>query len=352
MSDNIIEENVRIKARMLLEDGKIKYFIGYERCSDSFYVSPCFVKNPKEVKKLIWDPLCVNNLVVYLIEDKKKVLKEGEKRDNRPIGILLKGCDSRSLVQLISEHKVSRDEIIMFGVPCRGVLDPRKLERWAKEKNIPAEAFRDMRIHDKDGEYMGEYKGKRYDFPRSEFIMGKCKDCMYPNPVIFDEFLDKEVKKRISEKNYVDVGEIETLPLEKRWKFWSEQFSRCIRCSACKNVCPLCYCKECAVDPANLVITPKTTYTEKADKMIWLEKTVDLAENIFFHLTRMMHMAGRCVNCGECERVCPMSIPLGLLTRKLEKDVKEMFDYEAGVNMEAKPLLAIFEEDDPTDFIK
>lgn len=86
--------------------------------------------------------------------------------------------------------------------------------------------------------------------------------------------------------------------------------------------------------------------------MIWLEKTVDLPENIFFHLTRVMHMAGRCVNCGECERVCPMNIPLNLLTRKIEKDVKEMFNYEAGVEPEAKPLLSIFEEDDPNDFIK
>lgn len=348
---NDINENIRAKAKKLLEARKIRYFIGYEKGSDSFHVSPCFVKNVDEVEKLIWNPLCVNNLVVYLIEDKKNVLKKDGIKDNRAIGILVKGCDSRSLVQLMSEHKIDRNEVIIFGVPCRGVLESRKLEKLSKEKNISAGALHDMTIHEDGNNYLGEYNGKKYVFPRNDVLMNKCKDCIYPNPVIYDEFFGEKVEKK-NEKDYADVKEIETMPLEKRWEFWYEQFSKCIRCSACKNVCPVCYCEECAVDSANLVITPNTTYKEKVDKMIWLEKTVDLPENIFFHLTRVMHMAGRCVNCGECERVCPMNIPLNLLTRKIEKDVKEMFNYEAGVEPEAKPLLSIFEEDDPNDFIK
>ncbi len=348
MSD--IEKEIREKAKKLLDEEKIKYIIGYEEGSDSFHVSPCFVKNPDDVEKIVWNPRCVNNLVVYLIEDKKKTLERGEERDTCPIGILVKGCDSRSLVQLISEHKIDRDEVVVFGIPCNGVLDPKKLEKIAKQKNIPRGALVEMKIHEENGTYVGEYNGERYEFPREDAIMEKCRDCAYPNPLIADEIFGEEIEA--AKKDYTEIEEMEELSVEERWEFWSNQFSKCIRCSACKNVCPSCYCNECAVDPINLVIAPDTSYKEKAEKMRWSDRTVDLSENFLFHLTRMMHMAGRCVDCGECERVCPMDIPLRLLTKKLEKDVKKMFNYEAGIDTDAEPLLTTFEEDDPDEFIK
>ena len=346
MSD--IAADIRKKVKQLLKDGTIKYFIGYEGGSDSLHATPCFIRKAEEADTMIWNPLCVNNLVTYLTHDKKRELKKGEKQDTRPIGILVKGCDSKSLVQLLSEHKIERGDVVIFGVPCRGVIDPVKLEKLLQEKNLPLNA---VTIHIDEKNMVVELDKKRHSYSKDKLVMDKCRDCTQPNTLIYDEFFGEKVKTD-AKKDYKTVKEIEALPLAKRWKFWSDQFAKCIRCSACKNVCPVCYCKECAVDSADLVITPQTSSVEKANKMPWLEKNVDLAENIFFHLTRMMHMAGRCINCGECERACPMNIPLSLLTKKLEKEVKEMFDYEAGIDVEAKPLLSIFEEGDPGDFIK
>lgn len=346
MSD--IAADIREKVKQLLDKGSVRCFIGYGAGSDPLRTTPLFIRNAEEADAIIWSPLCINNLVTYLPHDKKRELKKGEKPDTRPVGILCKGCDSRSLIQLFSEHKLERDEVVIFGVPCSGVINLQKLEKLIMEKNRPLNA---ITILCDDKNVLVELGEKKYSFLKEKVLMDKCKYCTQPNTLIYDEFFGEKIKTD-TKKDYETVKEIEVLPLEKRWLFWSEHFSRCIRCSACRNICPLCYCNECAVDSANLVITPQTTSSEKANKMPWLEKNVNLAENIFFHLTRMMHMAGRCVNCGECERACPMNIPLNLLTRKLEKEVKELFDYEAGMDKEAEPLLSIFKEDDPDDFIK
>ena len=346
MSDSAAD--IQEKVKKLLEKGTIKYFIGYEKGSDPLHTSPCFIRKADDVNRIVWNPLCVNNLVGFLTHDQKREPKKGGEENTKPIGILVKGCDSKSLVQLLSEHIIEKNEVVIFGVPCSGVINPQKLEKLLLDKNLPLNAATIL-CDEKNVVVMVDKK--KHSFSKEKVLMDKCKDCSQPNPLIYDEFFGEKIKTE-AKRDYTAVGELEALPLEKRWQFWSKQFSRCIRCSACRNICPVCYCKECAVDSADLVITPQTTSVEKANKMPWLEKNVDLSENIFFHLTRMMHLAGRCINCGECERACPMNIPLSMLTKKLEKEVKELFDYEAGMDKEAKPLLSIFKEDDPGDFIK
>jgi formate dehydrogenase subunit beta len=135
---------------------------------------------------------------------------------------------------------------------------------------------------------------------------------------------------------YADVEELEALPIEERRAFWRKQFERCIRCNACREACYACYCKECLFE-RNM---PR-----------WLAAPPLLSENEMYHLIRAVHLAGRCIDCGECERVCPMNIPLGSLYRKIQKDVAELFDYEAGMEMDTVPPLVNFELDDQDPFL-
>jgi Na+-translocating ferredoxin:NAD+ oxidoreductase RnfC subunit len=98
----------------------------------------------------------------------------------------------------------------------------------------------------------------------------------------------------------------------------------------------MCYCENCVLDR----LDPQ-----------WMRRSVDISENTAYHISRAYHLAGRCVQCGACATACPMDIPLMELNRKFAKDVAEMYEYEPGIDAEAKPLLSTFTPDDSEDFI-
>jgi ferredoxin len=114
----------------------------------------------------------------------------------------------------------------------------------------------------------------------------------------------------------------------------------------------MCYCDECVVDTINFAVTADTTADEKAQKIKWLEKSPVLSENFVYHFIRAIHLAGRCIDCAECERVCPLDIPIRFLNKKLEKAAKELFDYDAGFDPDQPSLVASFRDEDPEDFIR
>ena len=71
-----------------------------------------------------------------------------------------------------------------------------------------------------------------------------------------------------------------------------------------------------------------------------------------FHILRAFHCAGRCTDCGACERVCPMDIPMRQFTKKLNKDALELFSWEAGLSLDKRPALDVYRVDDYNDFIR
>ena len=146
----------------------------------------------------------------------------------------------------------------------------------------------------------------------------------------------KEIKEK---ESYYDkeIARLEALSPEERWAFWKDQFSKCIKCYACRQVCPFCYCEQCVCD---------------RNKPQVVETTARPAGNMAWHIVRAMHLAGRCVGCAECERSCPMDIPLNLLNRKMAKELKELYDYEATLNVNENGPLNSFEVKDDQSFIK
>ena len=172
---------------------------------------------------------------------------------------------------------------------------------------------------------------------RKDFLQRNCAVCTHHNPVIYDEMIGEPVEEPEAVNVYSDVETIETMSPEKKWAFFTQLISKCVRCYACRNVCPLCYCPTCFVDESR----PQ-----------WVGKSVDETDTMTFHLLRAYHCAGRCTDCGACERVCPVGISMRQFTKKLNKDAKKYFSWEPGLSLEARPPLDTYRPDDYNEFVR
>jgi coenzyme F420-reducing hydrogenase beta subunit len=316
-------EEVRAKVKKLLEEGTIHSFIGYEEGSDSLHVTPCFLNGSQQVSRLVWNPLCANNLSKYLLDYKTA--------DGR-VGIIVKGCDARSVVELLKQNQIERERVFIVGVTCRGMVDPDKLIEVTGCS--PAEV---VEVVDDDDAFLVTLKGGTRRIEKGELLRGECLVCKYPAPVIYDVLLGETVTSLPWViDDYGLIKEQERLSSEEKSLYWNKQFSQCIRCYACRDICPACTCRECIFD-------------KKLPR--WLSKSTTMSENQMFHLVRAFHVAGRCVDCGECERACPMKIPLRRLNKKIEKDISELFGYTAGVAVDQLPPLATYQVSDLEEFI-
>jgi len=163
-----------------------------------------------------------------------------------------------------------------------------------------------------------------------DFYADKCYWCdISEDPPVCDVFVQNEDKLDVEKKDrYEDIKDLEKLSLDEIYAYWEEEFSRCIRCYACRNVCPLEVCQDqCIVH---------------LDFPNWQSQKVNPSENKFFQMIRVMHLAGRCVECGECERVCPQNISLFKLMKKMNQQIEKLFDFVPGMEADAKPPLLTY----------
>ena len=316
-----MEQRLRSEVKALLEQGKIDRVIGFEPGSLKFTTTPLITSDGDDVDRLVINPFIVNNLSAYLTGTSGRV------------GIVAKGCDSRSIVSLIQDNKVLRENVVIIGIPCSGVIDLTKVERLAgKDRDELDDIFR------QGDKITVTVDGKKKEFPASEDLFDNCLGCEFPTPREYDILLGEPVTpspdKAISEQKLDSLRE---MPPEQRWQFWKEEFSRCIRCYACRNVCPACFCERCFVEESE----PQ-----------WVLPVPRWQDNLIFQVIRSIHVAGRCTDCGECERACPVNIPLRSLTREMCNLAEELFNYKVGIDKEAPPLFIAYELEEAEDLIR
>ncbi len=294
-----LEETLRKKAGELLRSGSVDLLVGYGGAFKGEGVRPVFLRKdsetgkPADTGRLVWNDRCAHNLATYLMREPCLEILKGKGK----VAIVAKGCDIRAIATLIQESQVERDRVHIIGVACSGV----KYEEGSEE------------------------------------IAVKCRGCEVQLPGIYDDLIGSEADAaRVEGEPRADIEEVLALDGPARWEFWTRELSRCIKCYACRQACPMCYCGECI--------------TEKSRPQ-WIDKAASLKGNIAFHYIRAMHLAGRCVACGDCARACPMDIPVDLLSRFLSQRVEEAYDYKTGMDPEADPFFLINREDDTEDFI-
>lgn len=338
-------EDIKKEAKQLLENGKVKYVAGYKRSTNGLMAAPVFVYEPGEVEQLIWEATCVHNLTRFLVDDKKKQAREKEP-DKRPVAIIAKGCDSRAVNVLLQENYINREDVYIIGVSCEqaGMVDAHKVDKKFKAKKPEAVRF------ERNGKFQVVTRFGNIKVPVEEIMADRCLECKANYPVIADVLLGDKVKRKAG-GGYRSLDSIEKLSPQDRWAFWQQQMDKCIRCYACRSVCPMCYCDECVVDSTSFAVKPDTGADEKAQKIKWVDKSPLLSETTFYHMIRALHLAGRCIDCGECQRVCPVDIPLRHLNKKLEKEAQELFDYESGFQSDQPSLVSSFRDTDPEKFI-
>ena len=304
-----MQEKLIEKAKALLAEGKVQKVLGWKKGLFDEDITPAVFTSAEELDKdFVFNKFCKANLSKYLVKITREIeVKKSTTRMNNTMAkqrdpnaaqapipsevvlVFLKPSDTYSFTQLLKENRITREDVYAIGVPCQDTLDGGEL----------------------------------------------CESCTGKKHVSCDELLgvDENEEASPNTKRMEEVSKLEAMTSEQRFEFWRNELSRCIRCNACRNVCPACTCEKCVFDNNALYTTQKVAETS-------------FEENLF-HIIRAWHVAGRCTDCGECSRVCPQNIPLYLLNRKFIKDINEIYgEYQAGADMESKPAMITFKEDD------
>jgi ferredoxin len=237
--------------------------------------APYLFQNGDDLSRLVMEPR-------YPLSDIASKLQKHFKEAY--IGVLARGCDTRALVEMTKRHQIDPERLYLIGVAC---------------SSEQAETC-----------FCAEPSPNVDQWPRAELI-GEPFPGAPPNPL---------------------VAEYESLTREERWDFWKLQFTKCLKCYGCRDICPVCFCDACALEDP-----------------LWVEPGLLAPDFPMFHLIKAMHMTTRCVACRQCETACPADIPLTVLYDLIKADVADLIGYFPGADLNSGPPLSLTLADAPIE---
>ena len=280
-----IQSQLQEKAKELLTDKTVAVIIGFGQL-ETGSTGAVFITSPHQTSRLLWNDQCTENLTVYLT--KKEIKKLGKP------GIVVKGCDAKTLAVLESEHQIDRDEMVVLGVACSGI----------------------------------QVRGTMQD---------KCLACDIQQPPHCDIVVGEVASAKTQTKRYAKLDQLAAMTPDQRFKYWKQELARCVKCYACRQNCPLCYCEVCVADK---------------NRPTRIDTSSTLKGNFSWNILRAFHLAGRCVGCSACATACPAGIDLDLLNLTLAKAAEDHFQFRSGMERESEPLIGTFSPEDREEFIR
>ncbi|NQT65720.1 MAG: Coenzyme F420 hydrogenase/dehydrogenase, beta subunit C-terminal domain, partial [FCB group bacterium] len=165
------------KVKEIIKNKEVDVVIGWGKGSLPFSSTPVFVEKEEDADKIIFDATCRNNLTTYLTKDKRRISKAYEK-----IGIIVKGCDSRSVVLYAIENQIKRENVVLIGVPCHGIFEKKKISQLVEGKEVLDFQIIDEKII---------FKGRNFEQKHSlnEILCDSCLSCQFPDAPEYDYFI-------------------------------------------------------------------------------------------------------------------------------------------------------------------
>ncbi|RUM34495.1 MAG: formate dehydrogenase [Archaeoglobus sp.] len=360
--------------KFMLEENIVDYALLVKKGSNLEY-SIFLTSNPEDVVD------CAGS-VLWATPNIAKFIAEYLDTNEYKIAAVCRPCDARAIVELAKMNQINIKNVFMIGLNCSGTFLPATLERMFETLNIRVEDVEKVGIK-KDRFVVFLKDGKVETFPLEDLEksgLGRrenCRRCEVKIPrmcdlacgkwgviegkktfveicsdrgeiivkkavesgvVEFEYASDENVKIRDELENFAlkmsekwqdyYFGQMSSMSYEERRNYWFGMFERCIKCYACRDVCAVCYCNDCILNPWRLLV-----------------KGGEIPPSFSFHITRAVHIAQSCVNCGQCQDVCPVEIPLSRIAHKLNKTVQEIWGYIPGIRLDEKQPLSRAEND-------
>ena len=202
------------------------------------------------------------------------------------VGIVAKPCDVRGIVNYVVENQLDRDKVYIIGIDCGGMVD---------DQGQPSPG---------------------------------CGDCKVKRPLLFDRRVEDP---DVADDGVAEAGAGEGDSLAENLEKFRNEMSKCILCYSCRQACYGCYCPTCFMDRG----TPN-----------WQPVAPDMGAKTVYHLGRAMHLSGRCIECGACERVCASGVNVRYIIKAVTDFIDDTYGFQTGMDTEVQPVMTTYKFDD------